>query len=205
MAFHPPVTLEGKWVRLVPLSLDRLTEIARAGRDPAIWTWVRHGPRTTPERMADLIDHWLKEQAAGTALPFTTLLKPSMVPVGATGFLDIQRENRGVEIGGTWLTPTLQRTPVNTEAKYLLLRHAFETEGCLRVQLKTDERNLRSQKAIERIGARREGVFRRHILLDDGFARSSVYYSILEDEWPLVRARLEAMLERPWEPPANPV
>jgi N-acetyltransferase len=201
MAFHPPVTLDGRWVRLVPLSLERVAELAQAGKDPEIWTYVRQGPRTTPERMAELIQHWLGEQEQGTALPFTTLLKPGLVPVGGTGFLDIRREDRGVEIGGTWLTPSLWRTPVNTESKYLLLRYAFETEGCLRVQLKTDLRNTRSQRAIERFGAKREGVLRKHLVLENGHVRDSVYYSVVDDEWPAVKARMEGLLARPWNPP----
>lgn len=205
MAFRPPVVLEGRWVKLVPSSKEYAPALSQVGTDPQIWTYLRQGPRTTPEAMASLLEYWLDLQTKGDALPFVTLLQSTGTPVGCTGYLDIHRENRGVEIGGTWLTPSLWRTPVNTEAKFLLLRHAFETEGCLRVQLKTDERNLRSQKAIERLGAKREGVLRKHIVLPNGFVRSSVMYSVTDDEWPQVRRRLESYLARPWQPPSRVV
>jgi RimJ/RimL family protein N-acetyltransferase len=114
--------------------------------------------------------------------------------VGSTRYLDIRRENRGLEIGWTWLAAAVQRTAVNTECKYLLLRHAFETLGAIRVQLRTDLRNLRSQRAIERIGATREGVFRQERIMWDGYLRDSVFYSVIDCEWPAVKARLEARL-----------
>ncbi|HKY52696.1 MAG TPA: GNAT family protein, partial [Anaerolineales bacterium] len=115
---------------------------------------------------------------------------------GATRYLNIISHDRGLEIGGTWYGPEFQRTAVNTECKYLLLQHAFETLGCIRVQLKTDSRNERSQKAIERIGAVKEGVLRNHMILPDGYYRHSVYYSILDTEWPNVKRRLEEMMNR---------
>ncbi|HRJ48186.1 MAG TPA: GNAT family protein, partial [Opitutaceae bacterium] len=117
--------------------------------------------------------------------------------VGSTSYLDIAPEHRRIEIGWTWLGAEARRTAINTECKYLLLRHAFETLGCGRVQLKTDARNLRSQAAIERIGAKREGVLRRHLVMPDGFVRDTVMFSILAEEWPAVKARLEANLARP--------
>ncbi|MFM8320705.1 MAG: GNAT family N-acetyltransferase, partial [Chloroflexota bacterium] len=117
--------------------------------------------------------------------------------LGCTRYLDIRPAHRGVEIGGTWYGAAYQRTGVNTEAKYLLLQHAFETWGCVRVQLKTDLRNQRSQRAIERLGAVREGVIRNHMVLPDGSLRHSVIYSILDSEWPAVKLRLEALMARP--------
>jgi N-acetyltransferase len=201
MEFHHPVVLDGRWVALVPLALDHVPQLAKIGQDPGIWTYVRHGAQTTPERMRAYVEAILHFAGKGEALPFVIFLKKEGVPVGMTQFLEIRREDRGVEIGGTWITPRLWRTPVNTESKYLLLRHAFEKEGCLRVQLKTDRRNVRSQKAIERLGATKEGIFRKHLVLPDGYVRDSVYYSIVDDEWPQVKARLQGFLEEGWAGP----
>jgi RimJ/RimL family protein N-acetyltransferase len=139
----------------------------------------------------------LARQARGTDLPFAVVHLASGQAIGATRYMDIQPANRALEIGGTWYAPAYRRTAVNTEAKYLLLAHAFEALGCVRVQLKTDLRNERSQRAIERIGAQKEGVLRHNLIMPDGHRRSSVYYSILDEEWPAVKARLEALLGRP--------
>ena len=198
MSFEPPLTFRGRYVDLVPVSLDQVTDLAAVGTDPEIWRYKRQGFADTPERMRLRLEKTLAEQAAGRQLPFTILAKPSGSPIGQTSYLEIRREHRGVSIGDTWLTPSVWRTPVNTEAKYLLLRHAFETEGCLRVQFRTDLRNLRSQRAIERLGARRELVARHDIVMPDGFVRDTVYYSILREEWPSVRAGLEEKLSRPF-------
>jgi RimJ/RimL family protein N-acetyltransferase len=138
----------------------------------------------------------LSRAEKGTDLPFVAIQLSTGRVAGATRYLNIMPKDRGLEIGGTWYGPEFQRTPVNTECKYLLLRHAFETLGCIRVQLKTDLRNERSQKAIERLGAVREGVLRNHMILPDGRYRHSVFYSILDTEWPDVKNRLEQMLER---------
>lgn len=200
MSFRPPVTLTGRWVALVPLARDHLTQLTQAGSDPKIWSYVRTGPRVGSGPMEGLIETLLQEQKEGLCLPFTTFFRPEGVAVGMTRFLDLRREDRGVEIGGTWIDPRLWRTPVNTEAKFLMLRYAFETEGCIRVQLKTDLRNVRSQRAIERLGAVKEGVFRKHLVLPDGYLRDSVFYSITDDEWPGVKARLEGFLEQGWTP-----
>jgi RimJ/RimL family protein N-acetyltransferase len=132
----------------------------------------------------------------GTDLPFVAIHLESGRVAGATRYLNIMPHDRGLEIGGTWYGPEFQRTPVNTECKYLLLRHAFEALGSIRVQLKTDLRNERSQKAIERLGAVREGVLRNHMILPDGHIRHSVFYSILDTEWPEVKNRLEEMMNR---------
>jgi N-acetyltransferase len=198
MRFRPPVELVGTRLRLVPLALEHASALAWAGRDPEIWRLLLAGPRTTRERMAAHIAELLALQAAGSDLPFTVLRADNGAPVGMTRFLAIDRPNRTVEVGGTWLDSAYWRTPFNTETKRLMLGHAFETEGARRVQLKTDLRNVRSQRAIERIGAVREGILREHLQLPDGFVRSSVMYSVLASEWPSVRARLDELLGRPW-------
>ncbi len=199
-SFRRPVTLEGKFVRLVPLDPTHRDGLRAAASDPEGGRYLLAGPGGTGEEMARLIELLLGRERDGTDLPFTTVRVSDARPVGMTRYLNIDRPNRAVEVGGTWLDHHLWRTPFNTEAKYLLLRHAFETEGAHRVYLKTDLRNERSQRAIERIGAKREAVLREHLRLADGYYRSSVYYSLLEDEWPAVRRRLEAMLARPWTP-----
>jgi RimJ/RimL family protein N-acetyltransferase len=144
---------------------------------------------------------WIQEAmaiaASGTQIPFAIIHRAGGRAIGSTRYLDIRREHRGLEIGWTWVGTAHQRTSVNTECKYLLLRHAFEELGAVRVQLKTDLRNERSQRAIERIGAVREGVLRKHMALWDGFIRDTVYYSILDSEWPDVRRRLEELLHTP--------
>ena len=136
----------------------------------------------------------LSRQARGTDLVFVVIHLETGRAVGSTRYMDIQPQHRGLEIGGTWYAREHQRTGVNTECKYLLLRHAFEVLGCIRVQLKTDSRNEPSQRAIERIGAAREGVLRNHMIMPDGHFRHSVYYSIVDSEWPQVKARLEQIM-----------
>ncbi|MGD0718795.1 MAG: GNAT family protein [Thermoplasmata archaeon] len=200
--FRTPITLEGRYLELVPLVAGHAPALAEAGRDPEIWTYMRSGPARTEKEMAALVALLLGRQRAGTDLCFTVQRLPSHTPVGMTRYLRIDREDRCVEIGGTWYTPRFWRTPLNTEAKYLMLRHAFDDEGVHRVQLQTDLRNVRSQRAIERLGAVREGTLREDVLLPDGVWRSSVRYSILLREWPAVRRELEEKLARPWNPPA---
>jgi RimJ/RimL family protein N-acetyltransferase len=190
-----PLTLTGKLIRLEPLSLIRLDEVAAAGSDPSIWTYTRNGPMDTPQRMRAFIGELLLKQERGTDLPFVTILRATNCAVGMTRFMDIQPENRAVEIGGTFISPAHQRTAVNSEAKFLMLRHAFEVWDCIRVQFKTDMRNQTSQRAIERLGAVCEGVLRDHIILPGGIVRSSVYYSILASEWPQVKLRLLQRLD----------
>ncbi len=189
-----PLTLTGRVVRLEPLSEEHVPGLALAGRDPLIWTFMRYGMVDTEEKMRDLVHYLLRQQARGTDLPFTVFHIADGCAVGMTRYMDIHPDDRAVEIGGTWYAPAYQRTAVNTECKYLLLRHAFEILGCIRVQLKTDLRNERSQRAIERLGAVRVGVLRDHMILPDGTVRSSVYYSILAVEWPGAKARLEGFL-----------
>jgi RimJ/RimL family protein N-acetyltransferase len=189
-----PVELIGKHVRLEPLHEGHIPGLSAAGADPSIWRYMLYGDVTSIEKMADWVRDMLLRMAAGTDLPFAVVDLASGKLAGATRYLEIRPAHRGLEIGGTWYSPVFQRTPVNTEAKYLLLRHAFETLGCIRVQFKADSRNARSLKAIERLGAQREGILRKHMVLDDGTYRHSVYFSILDDEWPAVKARLEDKL-----------
>lgn len=189
-----PVILEGSHVRLEPLALAHAPELLEAAQDDELWRYL---PIPRPRTRAE-IERWigaaLELQARGEQLPFAVLERAQGRAIGSMRYLDIRRAHRGLEIGWSWITPRFQRSAVNSECKLLLLAHAFETLGCLRVQLKTDARNLRSQAAIERLGAVREGVLRRHMLLHDGFVRDSVMYSITDSEWPALRARLAAKL-----------
>jgi N-acetyltransferase len=203
MEFRPPVTLEGQHVRLVPLERAHLEGLVRAADAEEIWRWTGQGNLRGREAMAAHIERVLEAQSKGVLLAFTVLARPDLTPVGMTGFVEIVRPNAWVEIGGTWYHPSRWRTPVNTECKLLLLRYAFETEGCHRVELKTHLRNERSQAAIARLGAVREGVRREHMLLQDGSWRTSVYFGIVVSEWPEVKARLEAFLARPWVAPGT--
>lgn len=189
-----PVTLAGRVIRLEPLSEAHVPALAVAGDDERIWRYMRYGSVRTEPQMRELVRYLLAGQARGTDLPFTVFHQATGDIIGMTRYLDIQPANRSVEIGGTWFAVAHQRTAANTESKYLLLRHAFETLGCIRVQLKTDVRNEPSQRAIERIGAVKEGILRNHMILPDGYIRSSIIYSILIEEWPAVKALLENKL-----------
>jgi N-acetyltransferase len=200
LGFRGPITLTGHYVELVPLAPAHRVPLRFAARDPEVRRLLRNGPGSTLEEMDGLIAKLLRAEAEGTDLPFTTLSLPERRPIGMTRFLRIEREDRSVEVGGTWLDSTYWRTPINTESKYLLFRHAFEVERVHRVQLQTDLRNERSQRAIERLGAVREAVLREDVLLPGPYYRSSVIYSILEAEWPAVKRRLEGFLEKPWVP-----
>ncbi len=188
-----PVTLTGRHVRLEPLTLAHHDGLCQVGLDPDLWRWIPTQVRT-PEEMLGYIQLALQWQADGTALPFATVEQSSGRAIGSTRYMNIDNANRRVEIGATWIGRPWQRTAVNTEAKYLMLRHAFETLGCIRVELKTDELNERSRNAILRIGAKQEGIFRQHVICWDGRLRNSVYFSILDSEWPQVKAGLEARL-----------
>jgi RimJ/RimL family protein N-acetyltransferase len=189
-----PVTLEGRHIRLEPLSLAHHAQLCAVGLDEAIWRWNPRGTVRTPQEMRAYIETALEQQAAGESLPFATVEQSSGHAVGSTRFAEIDRANRRVEIGYTWIAPRWQRTAVNTEAKYLMLRHAFEALGCIRVELKTDSLNERSRAAIRRIGAQEEGIFRNHMVTASGRLRHSVYFSIIDSEWPQVKAGLEAKL-----------
>lgn len=202
-SFRSPITLTGRYIELVPLEREHRGALWRPASDPEVTRYLRSGSIRSEEEMDALIDLLLQAQSAGTDLPFTTRLLPSHQAVGMTRFLRIDRPNQWVEIGGTWLDPPYWRTPINTESKLLLMRHAFEVEKAHRVQLQTDSRNERSQRAIARLGAVREGVLREDVLLPGNYFRSSVYYSVLATEWPAVRSRLESFLDRPWAPSAR--
>jgi N-acetyltransferase len=191
-----PVILEGKYVRLEPMTAAHIPALAEIGVGQNFWDFMLYGNMNTTEDMHNWVQDILFRAEKGTDLPFVAIQLASGRVAGATRYLNIMPKDRGLEIGGTWYGPEFQRTAVNTECKYLLLQHAFEALGCIRVQLKTDQRNERSQKAIERIGAVREGVLRNHMILPDGRYRHSVFYSILDTEWPQVKERLEQMLER---------
>jgi RimJ/RimL family protein N-acetyltransferase len=192
-----PITLEGRYVRLEPLALAHQAQLCDVGFDDSIWRWSPRSPIRTPDDMQRYIEIALQQQAKGAALPFATIDHASGRAVGSTRFAEIDVENRRAEIGYTWIAPPWQRTAVNTEAKYLMIRHAFETWGCVRVELKTDSLNERSRNAILRIGAKQEGILRNHMLTHSGRLRHSVYFSIIESEWPAVKATLEAKLARP--------
>jgi N-acetyltransferase len=190
-----PTSLTGQVIRLEPLTLAHVPALAVAGRDESLWRYMPYANMGEEHAMHAWVSELLERQTRGTDVPFAVVHLGSGQPIGATRYMDIHPHDRGLEIGGTWYAPAHQRTAANTEAKYLLLRHAFEGLGYIRVQLKTDLRNERSQRAIERLGAVREGVLRDHMLMPDGHRRSSVYYSILEAEWPAIKVRLEEKLK----------
>jgi RimJ/RimL family protein N-acetyltransferase len=191
-----PVVLTGKYVRLEPMTEEYTSALAEIGVGQPFWHFMLYGDMNSHDDMRNWVLDILSRGEKGTDLPFVAVHLASGRVAGATRYLNIVPKDRGLEIGGTWYGPEFQRTPVNTECKYLLLGHAFETLGCIRVQLKTDLRNERSQKAIERIGAVKEGVLRNHMILPDGHYRHSVFYSILDTEWPGVKKRLEELLNR---------
>jgi len=188
-----PVVLEGAHVRLEPLAKTHLTGLVEVGLDEELWLWIPTPVRTQQE-MAAYIETALDEQAQGVALPFAIVEKATGRTIGSTRYGNIDRTHHRVEIGWTWVAGEWQRTAMNTEAKYLLLRHAFETLRCMRVELKTDSLNERSRAAILRLGAREEGLFRNHMITASGRIRHTVYFSIINSEWPTVKARLEGKL-----------
>ena len=191
-----PVVLAGKQVRLEPMTEAHIPALAEIGVGQPFWDFMVYGRMETTDDMRGWAQDILSRAEKGTDLPFVAIHLESGRVAGATRYMNIMPDDRGLEIGGTWYGPEFQRTVVNTECKYLLLQHAFEKLGCIRVQLKTDLRNERSQRAIERIGALKEGVLRNHMILPDGHYRHSVYYSILDTEWPGVKKRLEEMMKR---------
>ena len=188
-----PVFLEGAHVRLEPLAKTHLAGLVEVGLDEELWRWIPT-PVRTQEEMAAYIETALNEQKRGEALPFAIVEKSTSRAIGSTRYGSIDRAHHRVEIGWTWVARDWQRTAMNTEAKYLLLKHAFETLGCIRVELKTDSLNERSRAAILRLGAREEGIFRNHMITASGRIRHTVYFSIIDSEWPAVKARLEAKL-----------
>jgi N-acetyltransferase len=192
-----PFTLEGSTVRLEPIRREHVESFWNAAKDALddIFQWIPYQMKTR-EDFQRLIEKALAEQERGESVVFTTVERNTGQVIGSTRFMNIDRVNRRVEIGSTWIAPAWQRTAVNTEAKYLMLRHAFEVWQCIRVELKTDALNQRSRNAILRIGAKEEGTFRKHLITWTGRVRYSIYFSILDSEWPAVKAKLEGTLAR---------
>jgi len=190
-----PVILEGDHVRLEPISLEHLPELAQIAFEPSIWRWISRRI-TNLDELRNFVDIALAEVHAGTSIVWVTRSKPNGQVAGATRFYEISQEHRTMELGWTWLHPDFHRTGINVEAKYLQLRHAFERMNAMRVALKTHHENLRSQTAIAALGAKFEGVARNHMIMPDGSVRHSHWYSIVSEDWPEVKAKLTARLER---------
>jgi N-acetyltransferase len=188
-----PVVLEGAQVRLEPLSRTHLGGLCEVGLEEELWRWIPT-PVRTAEDMAAYMELAFREQASGASLPFAQIERATGRVIGSTRYMNIEKAHHRVEIGCTWIGRGWQRTKVNTEAKYLLMRHAFETLGCMRVELKTDSLNEKSRAAILRIGAKEEGTFRNHMVMSTGRVRHTVYFSVIDSEWPQVKARLEGKL-----------
>lgn len=191
-----PTTLKGRLVRLEPLRMEHAGELYDASRDASLWAYMPVKQPHSLLEMEQLVTSTLQNQRNGSCLPFAIISLEGNRVVGETRYLTIVPHDHGLEIGWTWLTSSAQRTGVNTECKYLLLRHAFEDMSAIRVQFKTHHLNIRSQRAIERLGAVKEGILRNHMIMPDGSFRHSVYYSVIEREWPSIKARLERMMER---------
>lgn len=191
----PPVTLEVEIVRLEPLALAHAAALAEAGLHPELWR-LQPEPVESADDMRRYVERALAGQAAGACLPFAIVRRADGQVIGATRYMDIALPHKRLEIGATWLTPASQRSGANTEAKYLLLQHAFETIGIMRVVFKTEVTNLQSRQAILRIGGVEEGVFRKHLIAQSGRARDMVYFAILDEDWPAAKARLLARLRR---------
>ena len=190
-----PVELEGTHVRLEPLRSEHLPGLIEAGRDERIWRWMPLDG-STPEGMAGIVTAALAARAAGTELPFVTIELATDRVVGSTRYLALAPAHLRLEIGWTWIDPAFQRSAVNSEAKLLGLGHAFETLGLRRVEFKTDALNEQSRAEILGIGAQYEGIFRKHMVMPGGRARDSAYYSVIDTDWPGVKAHLEARLTR---------
>jgi len=196
-----PVTLAGSGVRLEPLAEAHATALWAGSGDPAIYRYKPYH-LASEDDLRVFIAAAARLHARGGGLAFATVDQVSGVPIGSSSYLAADRQHRRLEIGGTWVIPARQRTAVNTEAKLLMLRHAFETLDCLRVEFKTDRLNERSRRALLRIGAVEEGTLRNHLVMPDGRRRDSVYFSIIADEWPAVQERLHRFLARPEPVPA---
>ena len=189
-----PVTLTGTRIRMEPLSFEEHFEgLCEIGLDPEIWKWTLNICATRDD-LAAYLREALDMQSEGSALPFATVDVESGRVVGCTRFGNIEPKHRRAEIGWTWVGKPYQRSHVNTEAKYLMLRHAFEKWSCRRVELKTNVLNRKSRDAMIRIGCKEEGILRKHAISDAGISRDTIYYSVIDDEWPAVKERLEAMM-----------
>ena len=191
-----PVILTGKNVRLEPMTEAHIPGLTEIGIGQYFWDFMLYGRMDSKEDMHDWVMDIMSREGQGTDLPFVVIHLTSGRVAGATRYLNIMPKDRGLEVGGTWYGFDFQRTAVNTECKYLLFTHAFEIFKCIRLQIKTDLQNERSQKAIERIGAKKEGVLRNHMILPNGRFHDSVYYSILNTEWAEVKMNLEAMMRK---------
>lgn len=187
--------LEGRVVRLEPLRKRHEEGLFEVARDERIWAWMRYGATHGRDEFGLWIDDAIKRSEADIEGAFATVDVGSGEPIGSTRYLALRPEHRGLEIGWTWLAPSRWGTGANVEAKLLMLGHAFEQLGCMRVELKTDRRNERSRGAMEALPAQFEGVFRKHMILPDGTVRDSAYYSITDDEWPAVKANLKRRLD----------
>jgi N-acetyltransferase len=192
-----PLTLEGSIVRLEPVRQEHAELFWQVAKNDLedIFRWIPYSMKASQD-FQWLVETAFKEQQNGASVVFATVERSSGKVIGSTRFMNIDRANHRVEIGSTWIAPAWQRSAVNTEAKYLMLRHAFESWGCFRVELKTDALNEKSRNAILRIGAKEEGTLRRHVLTWTGRVRDSVYFSILDSEWPEAKKKLEAKLAR---------
>ena len=188
-----PITLSGQYVRLEPLSMSHYDALWAIGQDAELWKWTPY-QITTPDKMHAYIKAALDAREIGTALPFVTIWQATNEIVGSTRFGNIVREHRRVEIGWTWLGTAFQRSARNTETKLLMLRHAFETWGCRRVEFKTSSTNEKSRTAMRRLGFVEEGTFRKWMVLADGSPRDTVWFSVVDDEWPARRAQLTTLL-----------
>jgi RimJ/RimL family protein N-acetyltransferase len=189
------IVLEGRIVRLEPLELAHVPRLAEVALDPAIWRWTIARPKTEDD-LRDWAAAAIRGRDAGTESPFATIELATGRPIGSTRFMNIALEHRRLEIGWTWLAPAWQRSGANREAKLLMLGYAFDTLGCRRVEFKTDSNNEASRAALLGIGATFEGIFRKHIVMPGDSVRHSAWYSVIDDEWPAVRARLESGLRR---------
>lgn len=188
-----PVVLEGKHVRLEPMRVDHLPAICKAGLEPSIWEWTTNSVKDESD-LEKYVRNALAVQMQGVALPFVTIERKGGTLVGSTRFGNIDTVNKKAEIGWTWINSDWQRTAINTEAKLLMLTHAFDTWKCIRVEFKTDANNKQSRDAIARIGGVEEGTLRNHMITESGRFRDSVYFSIIESEWEAVKAELESKL-----------
>ncbi len=195
--FNPqPVILSTDRIELQPLSLDHAEAFHLATNDDAIWTWMVPNPCKTLEATKQWIATALAERDAGRQVPFATIDKASGKLVGSTRFLTIMRDDKGIEIGHTWINPAFQRGYVNSHAKYCMLQHAFETLGAIRVEFKTHENNQKSRNAIARLGAQFEGIMRQQRILPTGELRNTALFSIIDGEWPEVKQQLLTQLAR---------
>jgi RimJ/RimL family protein N-acetyltransferase len=196
-SFAPlPLVLTGRHAELQPLGQKHLDDLLDAVSDAELWRWMPRQYFLDRGLAREWIDTAVTEQADGRAVPFAIIDRTSGRAVGSTRLFDFHREHRGLEIGWTWIGTAHQRTALNTECKRLLFGHAFDDLDALRVQLKTDSRNKRSRAAMERVGASFEGVLRNHVLLPSGDMRHSAYYSVIAEDWPAIRQRLDELLDR---------